>query len=102
MRIKIWAFLLDKTIMIDGMRRDVYGLSDFHCRPSRRGLGTRCLRAFEEIAKRDGKYCIVGFCDTQEILQFYLKADWYYWNKFEGKYVFTSIPVKDIIPTERW
>jgi len=102
MWVKIWAQLLDKTVIIDGEPRLVYGLADFHCRPSRKGMGTHALRAFEDMAKQDHKYCIVGFCDTEEILQFYLKAGYHYQFVYQNKYLFTSIPVENIEVMEVW
>lgn len=100
----MWAILLDKTVEIDGQEREVYGLADFHCRPSRRGIGTHCLRAFEGIAKKDGKYCIIAFCDTSDIRDFYIKAGWDWCGVYEEKFVISSIRVehKPIKPTERW
>jgi len=98
----MWAMLLDKTVIIDGQRREVYGLADFHCRPSRRGIGSKCLKAFEKIAKDDGKYCLVGFTMTESDLQFYLKAGYHFCGLFKNEYLFTSIPVKNIIVGELW
>ena len=96
------AQLLEKTVMIDGKEQNVYGLATFKTRPSRSGIGTHCLRAFEDITRRDGKYCIVGSCDDEGTLQFYLKAGYCYTGKFEGKFLFTSIPVKSLVVTENW
>lgn len=96
------AQLLEKTVIIDGKEQQVYGLATFKTRPSRIGIGTHCLRAFEDITKRDGKYCIVGSCDDEKTLQFYLKAGYCYTGKFEGKFLFTSIPVKSLVVTENW
>jgi len=103
MRVKIWTQLLDKRVLIDGEMRDVYGLSDFHVRPSRRGIGKYCLQAFKELAKKDGKYCIVGFCDTESMLrEFYVKNGFYYYGKYGEKYLFSSIPVRSIEVNETW
>ena len=98
----MWAFLLDKTVEIDGKLQEVYGLADFHVRPSRRGIGSKCLKAFEKITKEDNKYCLVGFTRTESDLQFYLKAGYYACGMYKDEYLFTSVPVKSIVVTERW
>ena len=102
MDVSMRAQLLEKTVLIDGKEQNVYGLARFRTRPSRYGIGTHCLRAFEGITKRDGKYCIVGSCDDERTLQFYLKAGYYAQGKFEGKWLFTSVPVKSLTVTENW
>ena len=102
MNIRMRARLLEKTVIIDGKERKVYGLADFHTQPVRRGLGTYCLRAFEEIAKKDGKYCIIGFCDNKEILSFYTKAGYCPCGMYEGKFVFSSKFIKNLELTEKW
>ena len=95
------ARLLEKTVIIDGKEREVYGLADFYTKPTRKGIGTHCLKAFEGIAKRDGKYCIVLFCDDDAV-QFYLLSGYYYLGKYKGKNMFTSIFVDTINPIEKW
>ena len=101
MNIRVRANLLEKTVIIDGKKQEVYGLADFYTKPTRIGIGRHCLMAFEEIAKKDGKYCVVLFCDDG-VTGFYLGTGYYYYGMFEGKHVFTSCYVKNIKLTEKW
>ena len=102
LNIKVRANLLDKTIVIDGAERQVYGLTDFYTRPNRIGIGTKCLRMFEDLAKKNGKFCIIGFCDDIDVFMFYIKAGYYAVGKYQGKNMFSSIPIKNVKVVETW
>ena len=101
MNIRVRARLLEKTVIIDGKKQEVYGLADFYTKPTRSGIGAYCLKAFDAMARRDKKYCIVLFCDD-DVVQFYLLSGYYFLGKYKGKNMFTSIFVNNIKPTEKW
>jgi len=102
MNIRMRARLLEKTVIIDGKERKVYGLADFYTKPTRRGIGKYCLRAFEDIAEKDGKYCIIGFCDDRPTLDFYVNNGWWFYGKYENKFMFSNVFIEDVEPTEKW
>jgi len=102
MNIRMRARLLEKTVIIDGKERKVYGLADFYTKPTRMGIGTHCILAFNNIARENGKYCIIGFCDDKDTLDFYVRSGYCPCGMYEGKYVFISKYVKSIKLTEKW
>jgi hypothetical protein len=102
LHIKVRANLLEKTIEIDGIKREVYGLTDFYTRPNKMGIGTKCLKIFNNLAKNNGKFCIIGFCDDNDVFMFYIKAGYYAIGKYQGKNMFASIPIKNVKVIETW
>ncbi|MCK9601036.1 MAG: hypothetical protein M0R06_18485 [Sphaerochaeta sp.] len=48
MKIVVTMELLDKTVEIDGVMRDVYGVAALHCHPQWQGLGRAMLHWAEE------------------------------------------------------
>ena len=101
MNIKVRANLLEKTVIIDGEETEVYGLADFCTRPMRKGIGKHCMEAFIEMAERDGKRGIVGFCESDSY-GFYRSIGCWFHGKYEGKNLFTTFPVQSIIVKEVW
>ena len=95
------ARLLDKTVIIEGKKREVYGLADFYTKPTRIGLGRHCLRFFKFMAERNNKYCVILFCDD-DVCEFYSLSGYHYLGKYKGKNMFGSILVNIIKPTELW
>ena len=102
MNIRVRARLLEKTVIIDGKEREVYGLADFYTKPTRQGIGTYCILAFNNIARMDGKYCVMGFCDDKDTLNFYVRAGYCPCGIYEGKYVFSSKFITSLELTEKW
>jgi hypothetical protein len=56
----------------------------------------------EDRAKKNGRYCVVGFALPHTFYDFDQKCGWYESGRYEGKIITTSIPVKNIVVTERW
>jgi hypothetical protein len=102
LHIKIRANLIEKTVNIDGIDREIYGLTDFYTRPNRIGIGTKCLRIFEDLVKKNNKFCIIGFCDDNDVFMFYIKAGYYSLGKYHGKNMFSSVPIKNVKIDQTW
>ena len=95
------ASLLEKTIMMNGEMRNIYGLQSLRTSPKRHGLGRWSLIAFESIADRYNKYAIVGFVEPS-LLVFYLQSGWYTNGVYEGQHVISNVHIESIIVTEKW
>lgn len=104
MRLRLWmkAKLREKDININGKVKHIYGLASFGTHPTHKGIGRFALKAFEYIAKQDKKYCIIGFCDDKEVLQFYLKCGWHFIGEYHGKYATGNKSIKNIQFSEVW
>lgn len=96
------ATLLQKTVVINGRSEKVYGLRSLRVRPREKGMGREILKGIEAVARRDGRYCIVAFCDPS-ILGFYESCGWFSNGLYDGKYhILTSVKVDSIKLEERW
>ena len=93
--------LEDKDVFIDGALRAVYGVVALHTNPKRIGVGTAIVRCIEQIAKRDNKYCLVGFCRPNN-WGFWNKCKWFAVGVYENRMIITSEWVENIIVTEHW
>jgi GNAT superfamily N-acetyltransferase len=102
MKIVVTMELLDKTVEIDGVMRDVYGVAALHCHPQWQGLGRAMLHWAEEKAKRDGKFCCLGFALPHTYEKFDKKAGWSDCGMYEGRVVTASIPAAKVVVHERW
>jgi predicted N-acetyltransferase YhbS len=98
---RIDAKLLSKEVVIDGNKVQVYGLRSFHVNPRNKGIGKEALKGMESVAKKDGKHCIVAFCDPG-VLGFYKDSGWSVCGIYEGRNIICSIPAKEILVNERW
>jgi len=94
--------LLEKTVEIDGVMRDVYGIACMRAEPKWQGLGRMILRWSEEKARRDGKYCCVGFALPHTYERFDKKAGWSHCGMYQNWVITASIPVGKIVVNEHW
>jgi len=94
--------LPERTVEIDGVMRDVYGVASVKSDPQWQGLGRMMLKWAEEKARRDGKFCCVGFAVPVTFTQFFKKAGWHCCGIFDGRIVTASIPAKRVVVHERW
>lgn len=99
--VKISCNLWAKKINVNGNEIEVYGLGSYRTFPKRSGLGRYGLRGIEEVARKNGVYAIVAFCDD-EVLPFYLKFGWYKCGYFQDHHVISSLPLLNVTPTELW
>lgn len=91
--------LYDREITIDGKVQPVYALSSLQANPQMNGLGRHLLRWMEEMAEKDGKYCVYGTC-LKEVLGFYTASGWYFSGMFGQRHIITSKKVGVIEITE--
>jgi GNAT superfamily N-acetyltransferase len=94
--------LLEKTVEIDGVMRDVYGVAVMRSNPQWQGLGRMMLRWAEEKARRDGKFCCLGFAIPATYERFDKKAGWSNCGMYEGRVITASIPAAKVIVNEKW
>ena len=102
MNVSVSFKLLEKTVEFDGVLRDVYGVASVRSEPKWQGLGRMMLKWAEEKAKRDGKYCCIGFATPATYEKFDAKAGWYHYGMYEGRVITGSIPANKVVVTERW
>ena len=102
MDVSISCKLLDKTVEIDGVMREIYGIASMRSDPQWQGLGRMMLKWTEEKARRDGKHCCIGFAVPDTYERFDKKAGWYNYGMYEGRVITGSIPAESVIVTERW
>ena len=102
MKLSITAELLEREVEIDGEIRAVYGLASLHTNPRRIGLGRLIMEWSEDMAKKNGKYCVVGFALPETFKNFDAKCGWVNSGEYEGRVLTTSMPVKHIVVNERW
>lgn len=94
--------LFEKTVEIDGVIRDVYGVAVMRSTPQWQGLGRMMLKWSEEKARRDGKFCCLGFATPATYERFDKKAGWYNYGMYEGRVITGSVPAEKVVVTERW
>lgn len=101
MEARVRAFLLDKEVIVNGEKIQVYGLARFSVEPRLKELGRHVIRGLEEIAYNDRKHCIVAFCDDG-VLPFYMKCGWHTVGKKDKLNIISSIPLENIEVNEKW
>ena len=102
MDISVSCKLLEKTVEIDGILRDVYGIASIRSTPQWQGLGQMILKWAEEKTRRDGKFDCIGFAVPSTYENFQKKAGWYSYGMFEGRVITGLKPAEKVIVTERW
>ena len=97
------ALLLDKEIKVNGERRPVLGLSSFRTEPRGIGIGKASLKMFEDIAEARGKLGVFCFC-FDDVKAFYEKCGWHCVGRYRGngKWMFSSLPLKNVEVWEEW
>lgn len=93
--------LLDKEILVDGKRRQVLGLASFRTEPRGIGIGKASLRVFEQIAEIKGYLGVFCFC-FDDVAEFYNKCGWHDLGMYQGKHMFSSVPLKNVEVWEIW
>lgn len=101
-RVSTRFFLYHKTVQANGVPLQVYGMGRFSVEPRRLGIGTYLVKAMEEVTRRDGKACLVAFCDDS-VLEFYIrKCRWFKCGRHEKLNIIASMPLQNVVVTETW
>jgi hypothetical protein len=101
-RVSTRFVLYHKTVQVGGKPLDVYGMGRFSVEPRKLGVGTYLVHAMEEIARRDGKACLLAFCDDS-VLEFYIrKCRWFTCGRHGKLNIIASMPLQDVVVTETW
>lgn len=93
--------LLDKEIKVNGERHPVLGLASFRTEPRGIGVGKASLKVFERIAEMKGYLGVFCFC-FDDVADFYKKCGWFEVGMFQGKHMFSSLPLKNVEAWEIW
>lgn len=93
--------LLDKEIKVNGEVHAVLGLASFRTEPRGMGIGRISLKIMEEIAEKKGKLGVFCFC-FDDVCDFYRKCGWHECGMFQGKHMFSSLPLKNVEAWEIW
>jgi hypothetical protein len=102
MDISVSCKLLEKTIEIDGVMRDVYGIASIRSLPQSQGLGRMILGWAFLKSQRDGKFDVIGFATPSTYERFQKKAGLHNYGMYEGRVVNGFKPAETVIVTERW
>lgn len=104
LELKSSAVLLDKKVKIGETTVSIYGLAHLKSFPKYRHLGKYMLQAVCDIAEKDKKYCVVGYC-SDKVLPFYLKCGWFKvgdkWDHRDHN-IISSKDIKDLQVSEVW
>ena len=93
--------LLDKRIKVNGEERRVLGLASYRTEPRGMGIGKANCKIMEDIAERQGYLGVFCFC-FDDVVDFYKKCGWYEVGMFQGKHMFSSLPLKNVEAWETW